>query len=54
MADNTSSFKQVQSFKFLLQQMAKAPLSTRLQNNWSGSRQDKESVLNGTIIQHGD
>lgn len=42
MTDNTSSFKQLQPFKWFLQQMAKAPLSTRLQNNWSASRQVRQ------------
>lgn len=42
MTDNTSSTKQLQSFKWFLQQMPEEFLSTRLQNNWSASRQVRQ------------
>lgn len=49
-----AALKELRSFKELVQQMAKALQHTQLQNNLPGSKQAKESVLNGTIIQHSD
>lgn len=43
--------KEFQSFKQLLQQMAKAVGYTQLQNNLPESKQAKESALNVTTIQ---